>query len=160
MIQAKEADKVTINFIGKLTDGTVIDSTYPDPDETACHDDNCCHEHGPMELTIGGGDFYTPIETALIGMQIGEKKRVVIAADDAFGDYDPDNVFSIPRSEFADDITPEVGLELEVSGDDDEIYMVTIVKVTDEEIEFDANHPLAGEELAYDIELVEILQES
>ncbi|MDX2480279.1 MAG: FKBP-type peptidyl-prolyl cis-trans isomerase [Desulfuromusa sp.] len=156
MIQAKEADKVTINFIGKLADGTVIDTTYADSDEEPCNDDNCSHEHGPMELTIGEGDFHNPIEAALIGMQIGEKKCVVIAPDDAFGEYDPENVFSILRSEFADDITPEVGLELEVTGDDDEIYMVTIVKLTDEEIELDANHPLAGEELTYDVELVEI----
>jgi len=157
MIQAKEADKVTINFIGKLVDGTVIDTTYADSDEEPCNDDNCDHEHGPMELIIGEGDFYTPIEDALIGMQIGEKKSVVVAPDDAFGDYDPENIFSMQRSEFADDITPEVGLELEVTGDDDEVYLVTIVKVTDEEIDFDSNHPLAGEELTYNIELVEIL---
>jgi peptidylprolyl isomerase len=153
MIQAKEADKVTINFIGKLEDGTLIDTTYED----SCNDDECGHEHGPMELTIGEGDFYNPIEDALIGMQVGEKKNVIISPDDAFGDYDPENTFSIKRSEFADDITPEIGLELEVTGDDDELYMVTIVEMNDEEICFDTNHPLAGEELTYEIELVEIL---
>jgi peptidylprolyl isomerase len=110
-----------------------------------------------MELTIGEGDFYLPVEAALIGMQVGEKKSVVISPDDAFGDYNPENVFTIKRSEFADDITPEVGLGLEVTGEDDEIYMVTIIKVTDDEISLDTNHPLAGEELTYDIELVEIL---
>ena len=157
MKQAKEADKVTINFIGKLEDGTIIDTTYADADEESCNDDSCGHEHGPMELIIGEGDFYTPIEEALVGMQVGEKKSVVVAPDDAFGDYDPENVFSIKRSDFADDITPEVGLELEVTGDDDELYMVTIVGVTDEEVDFDLNHPLAGEELTYDLELVEIL---
>ena len=157
MIQAKEADKVTINFIGKLADGTVIDTTYADPDEEACNDGDCCHEHGPLELTIGEGDFYPPIESALIGMCVGEKKSVVVSPEDAFGDYDPENVFSINRSEFADDITPEVGLELEVTGDDDELYLVTIVEMNDEEISFDSNHPLAGEELTYDFDLIEIL---
>ena len=157
MAQVKEADKVKINFIGKLADGTIIDSTYPDPEEDACSDDNCCHDHGPMELTIGEGDFYTPIETALIGMQVGEKKIVVISPDDAFGDYNEENVFSVKRSELPDDIIPEVGLELEVTGDDDDLYMVTIVEVTDEEVSLDTNHPLAGEELTYEFELVEIL---
>ena len=157
MIQVKEADKVTINFIGKLADGTVIDTTYADPDEESCNDGDCCHEHGPLELTIGEGDFYTPIEAALIGMCVGEKKSVVVSPEDAFGDYDPENVFNIKRSEFPDDITPEIGLELEVTGDDDELYMVAIVDVNDEEISFDSNHPLAGEELTYEFELVEIL---
>ncbi|WP_020675904.1 FKBP-type peptidyl-prolyl cis-trans isomerase [Geopsychrobacter electrodiphilus] len=156
MAQVKEADKVAINFIGTLADGTIIDSTYPDPDEDACNDEDCCHEHGPMELTLGEGDFYTPIETALIGMRVGDKKTVVVAPVDAFGEHDPENVFSIKPGEFPEDILPEVGLELEVTGDDDDLFMVTIIEVTDDEIVLDSNHPLAGEELTYEIELVKI----
>jgi peptidylprolyl isomerase len=157
MAQAKQADKVTINFIGKIADGTIIDSTYPDPEHDACHDDGCSHEHGPFELTIGEGDFYTPIEEALVGMTVGEKKTITVTPDDAFGDYDPENVFSVQRSEFPDEITPVVGQGLEVTGDDDEVYMVTVVEVTDEQVSLDTNHPLAGEELSYEFELVEIL---
>jgi peptidylprolyl isomerase len=157
MAQAKEADKVTINFIGKIADGTIIDSTYPDPEHDSCSDDECGHEHGPMELTIGEEELYPKLEAALIGMQVGEKKTVVIGPDDAFGEYDPENVFSVKRSEFPDDITPEVGMGLEVTGEDDELYMVTIIEITDEEISLDTNHPLAGEELTYECELVEIL---
>ena len=157
MAAAKQADKVKINFIGKTADGTIIDSTYPDPEEEACNDDDCCHDHGPMELTLGEGDFYIPIEKALIGMRVDEKKTVTVTPDDAFGDYDPENVFSVQRSEFPDEITPVVGQGLEVTGDDDEVYMVTVVEVTDEEVSLDTNHPLAGEELSYEFELVEIL---
>ena len=157
MTQVKEADKVTINFIGKLADGSIIDSTYPDPEEDSCTDDECGHEHGPMELTIGEGHFYTPIEAALIGMRVGEKKTVTVTPDDAFGDYDPENVFSVPRGDFPDDISPVVGQGLEVTGEDDEIYMVTVVEVTDEEISLDTNHPLAGEDLIYEFELLEII---
>ena len=157
MAQAKEADKVTINFIGKLADGSIIDSTYPDPEEDSCSDDECGHEHGPMELTIGEGHFYTPIEAALIGMRVGEKKTVTVTPEDAFGDYDPENVFNVPRGDFPDDITPVVGQGLEVTGEDDEVYMVTVVEVTDEEISLDTNHPLAGEDLIYEFELLEIL---
>lgn len=112
-----------------------------------------------MELIIGDEEFYIPIEEALVGMAPGEKKTVTISPDDAFGDYDPENVFSVARSEFPDDLTPTVGMALEVDGDEDEdeAYMVTVVKVTDEEVSLDTNHPLAGEELSYEFELVEIL---
>ena len=157
MTQAKEAGKVTINFIGKLADGTIIDSTYPDPAEELCKDEDCCSDHGPMELTIGEGDFYTPVEAALVGMQVGEKKTITINPDDAFGDHDPENVFTVQRSELPDEINPEVGMGLEVTGDDDDLYMVTIIRVSDTEVILDSNHPLAGEELTYEFELVEIL---
>ena len=157
MAQAKEADKVSIHFVGKLADGTIIDSTYPDPEHEACHDEDCCHEHGPMELTIGAGEFYIPIETALVGMQVGEKKTLVITPEDAFGDYDPECVFSVKRTELPEEIDPEVGMELEVTNEDDEAFMVTIVEVNDDEVTLDPNHPLAGEELTYEFELLEIL---
>lgn len=159
MIQAKKGDRVTINFTGKLADGSIIDTTDPDAAGHNCDDDGCTEEQGPMELIIGDEEFYIPIEEALVGMAPGEKKTVTISPDDAFGDYDPENVFSVARSEFPDDLTPTVGMALEVDGDEDEdeAYMVTVVKVTDEEVSLDTNHPLAGEELSYEFELVEIL---
>lgn len=164
MAQAKQGDKVSINFIGKLDDGTIIDSTYPDPEHECCgsHDDkdhdHCGHESGPFELELGAKEFYIPIEEALVGMAPGEKKTLVISPEDAFGDYNTENVFNVPLSEFpVDEITPEVGLELEVDGDDDESFLATIIKVGDEELTLDTNHPLAGEELTYEFELVEIL---
>lgn len=159
MTQAKLGDKVSINFIGKLDDGTIIDSTYPDPEESSecngeehgCNDKSCCHESGPFELEIGSKEFYLPVEEALIGMAPGEKKTLVISPEDAFGEYNADNVFSVPRSEFPEDeITPVVGLELEVDAEDDEVFMATIIKLSDEEITLDTNHPLAGEELTYE----------
>lgn len=167
MTQAKQGDKVAINFIGKLEDGTIIDSTYPDPEESsecgsknhACNDEGCCGDSGPFELEIGAKEFYIPIEEALVGMAPGDKKTLVISPDDAFGDYDSENVFNVPRSEFPEDeITPELGLELEVDGEDDEVFMATIIKLSDEDITLDTNHPLAGEELTYEFELVEILK--
>lgn len=155
MTQAKKGDKVRINFTGKLADGSLIDSTYPDP-EHDCSDDHCDHEAGPMELIIGKEHFYVPIEEALIGMTPGEKKTLTITPDDAFGEYNPENVFSVKRSEFPEDITPAVGQGLEVTGEDGEVYMVTIVDMTDDDVSLDTNHPLAGEELTYEFELVEI----
>ena len=157
MAQAKKGDKVTINFTGKLEDGSIIDTTFPDAEGHECSGDECEHEHGPMELVIGEADFFIPIEEALVGMAPGEKKTLTIGPDDAFGDYDQENVFSVPRGDFPDDITPEVGQGLEVCGDDEELYMVTVVEVKDDEVSLDTNHPLAGEDLIYEFELVEIL---
>ena len=157
MAQAKKSDKVRINFTGTIADGTIIDSTFPEHEGDACSDDDCCGDHGPMELIIGEGEMYEPLESALIGMQVGEKKTVIISTEDAFGEYDTENVFSVKLSELPADITPEVGLTLEVAGDDDEYYMVTMIELSDEKVSLDANHPLAGEELTYEVELVEIL---
>lgn len=168
MAQAKKGDRVTINFIGTLEDGTVFDTTFPDP-EAACSTDacstedcgsddcGCCDESGPMELVIGEDDFFTQIEEALVGMAPGEKKTVKIPAEDAFGEYDEDKVFTVPRGEIPDDIYPEVGQELELTGEDDEILEVTVIEVDEENITLDANHPLAGEDLSYEVELYEIL---
>ncbi len=157
MKKVKETDKVLIHYIGKLDDGTVIDSTYPHGEDEDCHDDDCCHDHGPLEVVVGSGDFYIPVEDALIGMQVGEKKSVTISPEDGFGEYNADLVFSVARSELPEEIVPEPGMELEVTGEDEDVYFVTIIDVTDDEVKMDSNHPLAGEELNYEFELIEIL---
>jgi peptidylprolyl isomerase len=110
-----------------------------------------------MELTIGAEDFFPQIEEALIGMAPGEKKTIVINTEDAFGEYDEEQVFTIGRDQFPADLTPEVGQELEFTDDDGEELEVTVVEVTEAGITVDANHPLAGENLTYEFELVEIL---
>lgn len=159
MAQAKKGDKVLINYTGSLEDGTVFDSTLEDVEcetEGCEEDDCCCGETGPMEMTIGGGDFFPQIEEALIGMNPGEKKSVVIPAKDAFGEYDTEKVFNVPRSDVPEDLKPEVGDELTLSNDDDEEMEVTVVEVNEESITFDSNHPLAGEDLTFEIELLEI----
>jgi peptidylprolyl isomerase len=164
MATAKKGDKVVINYTGTLEDGSVFDTTIKETgccDDTdadcGCDDDGCGCETGPMELTIGAEDFFSQIEEALVGMAVGEKKTVTIPAEDAFGEYDEDEVFSISRDQLTGDIVPEVGMELELTGDDDEPVEVTVVEVTDDTLTVDANHPLAGEDITYEIELLEIL---
>jgi peptidylprolyl isomerase len=159
MAQAKKGDRVAINFTGTLDDGTVFDTTLAEGDcaSDACESDECGCETGPMELVIGEEEFFSQVEEALIGMVPGEKKTVHIPADDAFGQYDEEQVFSVSRGEVPDTIHPEVGQELELTGEDDESLIVTVIEVTDEEITLDANHPLAGEDLSFEVELVEIL---
>jgi len=169
MATAKKGDKVLINYTGTLDDGSVFDSTLKEAgccedddcncDDGGCEDDDCgCgHETGPMEITIGAEDFFPQIEEALIGMAPGEKKTLVIPAEDAFGEYDEEEVFAISRSQLTGEIVPEVGMELELTGDDDEPVEVVVVEVSEETITVDANHPLAGEDITYEIELLKIL---
>jgi len=165
MAQAKKGDTVKINFVGTLEDGTVFDSTY---EEDNCGDDcstddcsgsdcGCGCETGPMQLVIGSEDFFIPLEEALVGMAPGEKKTVVITAEDAFGEYDGEKVFDVPRAQMPADMDPEVGQELVLTNDEDEDILVTVVDVNAEGIRLDANHPLAGEDLTFELELVEIL---
>lgn len=165
MAQAKKGDKVIINYTGRFEDGTVFDSTLEgmecssddcDTDEHDAGDCDCGCETGPMELTIGAGEFFPMIEEALVGMAPGEKKTIVIPAEEAFGDYDEEKVFTVPRSDLPDDLAPEVGDELVLTGEDDESLGVVVTEVTDQSITFDSNHPLAGEDLTFEIEMVEI----
>ena len=112
MALAKKGDRVRINFIGTLEDGTVFDSTLEEADHSDCSPDDCSDDcgcaPGPMELTIGAEEFFSRIEDALIGMAPGEKKTVAIPAEDAFGEYDEEEVFTIRRDQLTADITPEV----------------------------------------------------
>ncbi len=174
MAQAKQGDKVRIDYTGTLNDGSVFDSTLEEDEECSseecgddcdcssdeCDDEGCgCgdHESGPMELTIGSGDFFPEIEEAIIGMTPGEKKTLVIPVDDAFGEYDEERVFTVSRKDLPDDLNPEVGDQLGLADENDETIGVTVMEVTEESITFDANHPLAGEDLTFAIELIEIL---
>jgi peptidylprolyl isomerase len=165
MKKAKNGDKVLFNYVGKLEDGTIFDSTF----ESDCSDDECSsddcttddcgcgHASGPMEMVIGSGEFFPEVEEALATMATGEKKSVIIPAAKAFGEYDDDKLFSVPASDLPEDFDAQVGDELILSGEDDEELGVTVIEMTDEEITFDANHPLAGHDLTFELELVDIL---
>ena len=169
MALAKNGDKVKIDYTGKLEDGTIFDSTreeYCDPED--CDSDDCddecgdecgCggHEVGPMELTIGEGELFSQVDQALVGMAPGETKSVVIPAADAFGEYDKDKVFTVPRTDLPDDLQPEVGDELVLTNEDDEDLGVQVVETTADSVTFDSNHPLAGEDLTFEVTLREIL---
>lgn len=153
MAQAKKGDRVKLNFTGKLEDGTVFDTTIH---EGGCEHDECGCEEGPLELTLGAGEFFQQVEEALVGMQPGETTTVVVSADDAFGVYDDDMVFEVPRNQIPSHINPEVGQQLELVGEDDQVFIVTVVEVTDENVTIDANHPLTGEDLTFELELLEV----
>lgn len=168
MTQAKQGDKVKIDYTGTLEDGTVFDSTLEnecEPEDCGCEEDGDCGdddcgcgcETGPMVLTIGAGELFPLIDEALVGMAPGDKKTVVIPAADAFGEYDKERVFTVPRGELPDDLDPVVGEELVLSNEDEEELGVAVIEANAESVTFDANHPLAGENLTFEVSLLEIL---
>ena len=168
MAHAEKGNTVTINFTGTLEDGTIFDSTLEDANADECCDDSCddgcddeecgCggHESGPMTFALGEEILFPQIDAAIVGMTPGEKKTVKISAADAFGEYDKEKVFTVPRSELPEDLVPEVGDELSLSNEDDEELEVVVLETTEEQVTFDANHPLAGEDVTFEIELVSI----
>ena len=168
MTQAKQGDKVKIDYTGKLEDGSVFDSTLEsecEPDDCGCEDDGDCGdddcgcgcETGPMVLTIGCGELFPLIDEALVGMAPGDMKTVVIPAADAFGEYDKERVFTVPRGDLPDDLDPVAGDELVLANEDEEELGVMVIEANAESVTFDANHPLAGENLTFEVSLLEIL---
>lgn len=165
MSTAKKGDSVLFNYTGKLEDGTVFDSTYEDScssddcssGDCSTDDCGCGHETGPMKIVLGAGEFFPQIEEALIGMSKGEKRSIIVPSADAFGEFDESKLFTVAVTDLPADFDAEVGDELILSGDDDEELGVTVIEKNAEEITFDANHPLAGNDLSFDLELVEIL---
>ena len=142
MSDAKAGDTVRIHYTGTLTDGSTFDSS---------------EGRDPLEFTLGSGQVIPGFDKAVAGMEAGDSKTVEIAADDAYGEHNPDGRQPFPRQNVPDDIPMEIGTRLQMQTAEGKPMMVTIVEVTDEEIVLDANHPLAGKDLTFQIELVEIV---
>lgn len=141
MTQAQHGDTVKIHYTGTLDDGTVFDSS---------------EGHDPLEFTLGSGQVIVGFEEAVTGMGSGEKKQVTIPADKAYGQRNEEMVIQAPRDQVPPDIKPEVGQQLQMGGPDGETVIVRVVEITDEHVTLDANPPLAGKDLTFDIELVAI----
>jgi peptidylprolyl isomerase len=109
-----------------------------------------------MTFVLGEEILFPQIDAAIVGMTPGEKKTVKIAAADAFGEYDKEKVFTVPRCDLPEDLIPEVGDELSLSNEDDEELEVVVLETTEDQVTFDANHPLAGENVTFEIELISI----
>lgn len=139
--QARNGDVVQVDYTGKLADGTVFDSSV---------------ERGPLEFTLGAGQVIPGFEKAVLGMKVGEQKTVTIPADEAYGPYRDEQVVELPREKLPSDMTPEVGQQLVMRQPDGSEIVVVITELSDETVTIDANHPLAGKDLTFEIELVKI----
>ena len=142
MIQAKPGDTVKIHYTGKLEDGTVFDSSM---------------NREPLEFTLNGGQVIPGFEQAVVGMMPGESKTQKIPMDQAYGPYRAEMVIEVSRQQLPADLEPEVGQQLQVQQPNGQAVPVFVTEVTDATVTLDANHPLAGEDLTFDIQLVEIV---
>ncbi len=141
MQQAKSGDTVKVHYSGRLEDGTTFDSSSG---------------REPLEFKVGNGDVIKGFDEGVTGMTVGEKKTVHIPADEAYGQKDDDRIVEFPRANFPPDMKPEVGMQLNMSTQSGQVIPVTITEVREENVLLDANHPLAGKDLIFDIELVDI----
>jgi peptidylprolyl isomerase len=142
MAQAKAGDTVRVHYEGQLSDGTIFDSSLA---------------REPIEFILGQDTVIPGFEQAVIGMEAGESKDVSIPPDEGFGDYSEDLVVNIEKTILPPDINPELGMQLEVSSEEETPRVFTIADIAEDSITLDGNHPLAGKEIAFKIELLEIL---
>lgn len=141
MVQAKPGDTVKIHYTGKLDDGTVFDSSV---------------NSEPLEFTVSGGQVIPGFDQAVVGMTPGESKTEKIPMDRAYGPHRPEMVVQVSRQQLPPELEPQVGQQLQVQQEDGQTIPVFVTEVTESQITLDANHPLAGEDLTFEIELVEI----
>jgi len=138
---AKDGDIVQVHYTLTLQDGAVFDTSVGGE---------------PLEFTLGKGDVIPGFEKAVLGMKVGESKTITIPANDAYGPRRDDLILVINREELPTGLNPEVGQQLQMTGADGGTSIVTVTDVSDTTITIDANHPLAGKDLTFEIELIRI----
>lgn len=142
MPQVKKGDTVRVNYIGTLEDGTVFDKTAGS---------------GPLEFTVGEGKLIPGFDDAVVGMRTGEKKTVKISSARAYGPRIDDLEVALERAHLPEDVNLEVGRKVRVGSGEGAKTDFTITEVSGESVTLDANHPLAGQDLTFEIELVDIV---
>ena len=141
MQQVKSGDVVKVHYTGKLVSGEQFDSS---------------EGREPLEFTVGAGQMIRGFDTALPGMVKGDKKTINISPEEGYGERSDDAIIEFPKSNVPEDIKLEPGMALTLSNQEGQPVPVVVVDVKDDIIILDANHFLAGQELIFDIELVEI----
>lgn len=143
MTQAKSGDTVRIHYTGTLDDGTRFDSSAG---------------MDPLEFALGGGQVIPGFDSAVDGMSVGESKKVTIEAEHAYGQRHEQLVQRVPRNVLPDDVEPVAGMQLQSQSPDGHVMNLVVTEVDDDTITVDGNHPLSGQALTFEIELVEIVQ--
>jgi peptidylprolyl isomerase len=145
MQQAKDGDKVKVHYHGRLRSGETFDSSQG---------------RDPLEFTVGAGQMIKGFDEGVKGMQVGDKKTVEISADDAYGQREAGNLIEFPKDQFPPNMNPEAGMQLMLSNDQGQQFPVVVVEVKESSVVLDANHPLAGQDLIFDIEMMDIQSQS
>ena len=142
MAQVKKGDKIKVHYHGKLTSGETFDSSAG---------------REPLEFEVGSGMVIKGFDDGVTGMSVGEKKTVNIPFNEAYGEKKPEMIIEMPKDRFPKDMEIEVGMPLGMSDQEGQQFEVTIVEIKDDVVMLDANHRLAGQDLVFDLELVEIV---
>ncbi len=138
--KVKKGDTVKIHYTGKQKDGKVFDSS---------------HSREPLEFEIGKGMIIPGLEEAIEGMEVGEKKDVSLEADEAYGQRDEKLVVEVPREKLPEGLEPQKGMPLRVKNAEGRDMQVVVADVDESIIKIDANHPLAGHDLDFEVEVVD-----
>jgi FKBP-type peptidyl-prolyl cis-trans isomerase 2 len=141
MQQVQNGDKIKVHYHGKLRSGETFDSS---------------EGRDPLEFTVGSGQVIKGFDEGVKGMKVGDKKTVEIHVIDAYGEKQQEMMIEFPKDQFPADMNPEVGMQLMMSNGSGQQFPVTVAEVKDATIVLDANHPLAGQDLVFDLELVSI----
>ena len=141
MSQVKSGDNVRLHYTGTLSNGEVFDSS---------------EGRDPLAFTVGSGQIIPGLDQAIPGMEVGDRKVVEVPADEAYGQPHPDARQVVSRADIPDHIPLETGTQLQMQAPDGQALPVMVVELTDDEVTLDANHPLAGKDLTFAIELVSI----
>ena len=141
MVSAKQGDTVKVHYTGKLRDGTVFDSSV---------------QREPLEFAIGAGQVILGFENAVIGMSPGDAKTQEILSDDAYGPYSDEMVAEIDRQQIPEDVPITIGQQLQLQNSSGQVIPVVVKAVEQETVTLDGNHPLAGKDLIFEIQLVEL----
>jgi len=139
MPQAKNGDNVKIHYDGSLDDGTRFDSSVG---------------RDPLEFTLGSGQVIPGFDNAVAGMAVGEKKSIRIPSDEAYGEHSEELIQQVPKSALPEEMEVSVGMPLQATGPAGEVVNMMVIEINEDSIQVDANHPLAGKALNFDIELV------
>lgn len=142
MAQVKSGDTVKVHYKGTLTDGTTFDSS---------------EGREPLQFEVGSGMVIKGFDEALLGMSIGDKKTVNIPVDQAYGHVDPNKIIEFPKSDFPEDMSPQAGMGIHLTDNHGNHHPAMITEVKEDVVVVDVNHVLAGKDLIFDIELVEIV---
>ena len=142
MTQAVTGNTVRVHYTGRLSDNSVFDSSVT---------------RDPLEFTLGEGVVIPGFDSAICGMTIGEEKTVTIDVDNAYGGHREDLVMTVGLDQFPPEMGPEIGKRVQVQSPQGALFTMEITGFTDTTVTLDANHPLAGKELTFDIELIEII---
>jgi FKBP-type peptidyl-prolyl cis-trans isomerase 2 len=145
MQQAQDGDKVKVHYHGRLRTGETFDSS---------------EGRDPLEFTVGAGQMIKGFDEGVKGMQVGDKKTVEIGAEEAYGQRESGNMIEFPKDQFPPEMNPEVGMQLMLSNDKGQQFPVVVAEVKENSVVLDANHPLAGQDLIFDIEMVDIQAKS